>query len=43
VTKGLYEDDPLASYFIQGDGVVFDIETADEELAAAVIATLATT
>lgn len=42
VTKGLYQDDVLASYFIQGDGVVFDIETADEELAAAVIATLAT-
>jgi hypothetical protein len=43
VTKGLYEDDELASYFIQGDGVVFDIETADEELAAAVIARLPTT
>jgi hypothetical protein len=43
VTKGTYEDDELASYFIQGDGVVFDIETADENLAAAVIATLPAT
>jgi hypothetical protein len=40
VTKGMYEDDELASYFIPGDGVVFDIETSDEELAAAVIASL---
>jgi hypothetical protein len=40
VLKGLYAGDDLASYFYPQGDVVFDIETADEELAAEVLATL---
>jgi hypothetical protein len=43
VTKGTFADalpDEVASYFLAGDGVVYDIETADEQLAADVIASL---
>jgi len=42
VTKGVSTDTPIVTYWLKGNGVVFDIETADATLAAAVVKAMAT-
>jgi hypothetical protein len=40
VTRGVFSQGDINSYWYEHDGVVFDVETADEALAAAVLETL---
>ena len=40
VTKGVYGDGAFTSWWYEVDGAVFDIETTDEALAAAIVASL---
>ena len=42
VTKGVSTAQPIITYWLKGNGVVFDIETADPALAAAVVHAMAT-
>jgi len=41
VTKGAYADDTVTYYWYAANGVVYDIETSDEAVAAAVVAGIA--
>ena len=40
VTRGVFSDGDINSYWYEHEGVVFDVETADEALATAVLETL---
>jgi hypothetical protein len=40
VTRGVFSEGDINSYWYEHDGVVYDVETADEALAAAILETL---